>query len=223
MTNPLTQEAFDRFKETMKLSPLELPEMKPFDPDEFLGDYLTKGFYSFSAKKLLQAIEIQRFETVKVKHDDNCFHAEGHEFHSEYMRLSIEQLGRELGRILKDTPGELQFDFYTDSVNDHVQMWHSDAQYAMPGQNATVNCFFSNTNESIGGRFDMAPYSADIIGTKKLPGYFTSIYPQCYDIVIFNQNRNFLHKAIPSVLPRRMVSFACTLENINPLLPNWQA
>lgn len=200
-----------------------LLETKPFNADDFLGDYLTKGFYSFSAIKLLAPIEIKRFEVVKVKHDDNCFHAEGHEFHNEYMRLTIEQLGRDLRRLLYLVPAELQFDFFTDSVNDHVQMWHSDAQYAMPGQNATINCFFNNTSETIGGRFDMAPYSADIIGTKKLPGYFTSIYPQCYDVIIFNQNRNFLHKAIPSMMQRRMLSFAATFEDINPLLPNWQA
>ncbi|YP_009212928.1 hypothetical protein AVU38_gp079 [Ralstonia phage RSL2] len=221
MINPLKQEDVDRLKETTKVAPITL-ERKPFNSTDFLGDYLTKGFYSFSAKHLMAPIEIQRFEVVTVKHEDNCFHAEGHEFHNDYMRLSIEQLGRDLRRWLHEVPVELTFDFFAESVNDHVQHWHSDAQYAMPEQNATINCFFDNTSETLGGRFDMAPYSADIIGTKKLPGYFTSIYPQAYDVIIFNQNRNFLHKAVPSVAKRRMVSFAATFADINPLLPNWQ-
>lgn len=226
---PLTQKDLDTLKDLTKLYPVSMHEIrpnidrKPFDPDEFLGDYFTKGFYAFDATTIMNDIEIQRFEPVKVVHEDNCFHAEGHEFHSDYMRLSIEQLQRDIRRILHMFPHKSTFDFYAEAVNDHVQNWHSDAQYALPGQNATINCFFDSTSEDVGGRFDMAAYSAEIIGTKNLPGVFTSIYPQRYEILIFNQNRNFLHKAVKNKVPRRMVSFACEFDDINPILPNWQA
>lgn len=231
MINPLTQEDIDRLNELHAVRPIDISglpvaaEFRPknFNADEFIGDYLTKGFYYFDAHAVMRDIEYRRLEPVTVKHDDGCFHAEGHEFHSEYMRLTIEQLQREIRRkYLTDFDCKLQFDFFTDHVNDHVQSWHSDAQYALPGQNATINCFFDNTSELLGGRFDMMAYDKEYFGTKKLPGYFTSIYPQRYQIVIFNQNRNFLHKAVPSVCARRMVSFACEIADINPILPNWQ-
>jgi hypothetical protein len=232
MINPLTQDDVDDLKKLMVVEPLDINKYLPFspmsakkmfNPDEFLGDYFTKGFYVFDATTIMRGIEIQRFEPVKVKHDDNCFHAEGHEFHSDYMRLTIEQLQRDIRRVLHMFPHTSTFDFYAEEVNDHVQNWHSDAQYALPGQNATINCFFDNTSEAQGGRFDMASYSADIIGTNKYPGMFTSIYPQRYDIIIFNQNRNFLHKAVKNKTRRRMVSFACEFADINPILPNWQS
>lgn len=226
---PLTQGDIDRLKETYGKHPTNLSLVEHFRPklfnaDAFLGDYFTKGFYYFDAHAIMADIEYWRLKPVTVKHDDNCFHAEGHEFHDEYMRLTIEQLQREIRRVyLKDFECKLQFDFFTDHVNDHVQNWHSDAQYALPGQNATINCFFDNTSEFLGGRFDMMAFDPEYLGKNALPGNFTSIYPQRCQIVIFNQNRNFLHKAIPSKTARRMVSYACEFAHINPILPNWQS
>lgn len=194
-----------------------------FSPDEFMAEFFTKGFYCFNASSIMKDIEINRFETVKVQHDDECFHAEGFEFHSNYQQLTIEQLQREISRkYLIHFQHALQFDFYSEACNEHVRFWHSDAQYAMPGQNATVNCFFDHTSEVMGGRFDMMPYSGDYIGTSKDASHVASVYPEKFSIIIFNQNRNFLHKAVPSIALRRMVSFACTLTDINPILENWQ-
>lgn len=191
------------------------------DIDQFLTDYMTRGFYCFNAAPLLSGIEIDRFEAVTVKHEDNCFHAEGHEFHNEYMAAEIEQLRLSLTRLFVEWSATLQFDFYSEAVNEQVQLWHNDAQYAQPDQNATINCFFDRCAPDIGGAFEMSEYKSVLLGTKNEDPHSSIWYPQQYDVLVFNQNRNFLHKARPSTQKRRLISFATTFANINPLLPNW--
>lgn len=195
----------------------------PFDVDQCLADFFTKGFYVFSAEAAMCTIPIDKFKVVTEKHPDNCFHAEGHEFHSELQTRNIMVLRANLTALWlsKIAEHELIFDFYSDKCNDHVVNFHSDAQYAHPGQNATVNCFFDDMSPEVGGRFDMAPYRADLLWTSDgVPG-MSSVYPKKFDVIIFNQNRNFMHKVIPASVTRRMISFACVLKDINPLHPNW--
>jgi hypothetical protein len=196
--------------------------MTTLNSSAFLADFLTKGFHCFNAADFLQLCPIEKFQTVTVKHADNCFHAEGHEFHNEIMTSAIKGLMSILtGSVLYEFDASLAFDFFADKPNDHVVKFHSDAQYAMPGQNATINCFFDDTDETTGGRFDMSPYREDIFGkSDDVPG-MASVYPKMYDIIIFNQNRNFLHKVTSANSRRRMISFACTFHDINPLHPNW--
>lgn len=194
-----------------------------FDPTTFMGDFFTKGFYVFSAEKLLRQIPVDAFRVVKEQHPDKCFHAEGHEFHPPKQARYIQALLS----LLKETyinrldENEMLFDFFAEECNDHVLKFHSDAQYAHPKQNATINCFFDEMNPEVGGRFDMAPYHKDTIGKSDEAVGMNSVYPQRFDVIIFNQNRNFLHKAVAATVPRRVISYACTFKNINPLMPNW--
>lgn len=192
---------------------------KSFVVDHFMEDYFTKGFYVFSGELYLRQIPIDYFKVVKEKHEDNCFHAEGHEFHSLQQTTAIEMLKLAISSewLSKIDNHATSFDFYTDSVNDHVRKFHSDAEYNMAGQNATVNCFFDDMGPDVGGSFQMRPYTKEEPIWPVVECYF----PKKYDIVIFNQNRNFQHRAEPATVKRRMLSYACAFANINPILPNF--
>ena len=197
-----------------------MKERFPFNADDALAEYFTRGWYRFTAEAIMSQIPIDSFKVVTEKHPDNCFHAEGFEFHSAHQAAYITAFQNALKELYLDKLDEcdLVFDFFTDSVNGHVQKFHSDAQYAMPGQNATVNCFFDSMNPIVGGEFRMTPYTDDLEMREALS---LGMYPQKFDIFIFNQNRNFLHRATKATVPRRMLSFACAFKSINPIHPNF--
>lgn len=190
-----------------------------FDKDQFIADYLTKGMYVINAADILSKIDIDRFKPVTVQYEDNCFHAEGHEHHNEYQEQAIKQLILDLKQfVLKDFDHDLVFDFFAPEVNLNVRKWHGDPEYNMEGQNTSVNCFFDDTGPDIGGCFEMIPYSPN---PRNDDPRITLVYPKQYDIIIFNQNRNFLHKATPSTQPRRMLSFGCKLKDFNQIMPSF--
>lgn len=192
-----------------------------FDKNQFISDYMTVGMYVFNASEIMDQIEIDRFSTVTMKYEDNCFHAEGHEHHNPYQQKSIELLRKDLSSfILRDFRHEIVFDFYCTEVGESVRDWHNDAEYNLAGQNASVNCFFDDTSTESGGRFEMKPYSKNEF-QKAEESHLEIVYPKKFDIVIFNQNRNFLHRAFPSTDLRRMVSFGCLFGDFNHILPNF--
>lgn len=195
-----------------------------FDKDQFFTDYLTRGMYVFNAAEILRKIDIDRFKAVTVQHEDGCFHAEGHEYHENYQEQAIKQLMKDLSEIvLKDFQHDLVFDFFAPEVNMNVRKWHGDPEYNMPNQNTSVNCFFDDTGPEIGGCFEMVPYTPELHGTDTNNGdpRIAIAYPKKYDIIIFNQNRTFIHKATASKNPRRMLSFGCTLKDFNSIIPAW--
>lgn len=192
-----------------------------YDSGGFLIEYLMSGLYHFNGSGFLKTIDLSKFETVKVKHEDNCFHAEGHEFHNDYMVDTISKLRLGLMSLLHEWEPTIKFDFYSDTVNEQTQIWHNDADYGLPNQNATINCFFDRTALDIGGNFNIGPYDPELMGKNVESGGAICYFPKEFDILIFNQNRNFIHKATPSTKPRRMISFAVAFADLNPLLSKW--
>lgn len=190
-----------------------------FNNDQFICDYITKGAYCFDASDIMAKINIDAFKPAEAVHPDGCFHAEGFDEHSNYQENAIEQLSADISSTyLKEMNHVLVFDFLAFAVNQNVQKWHNDAQYNMEDQNTSVNCFFDDTAPYLGGCFEIMQWSPQ---PRDDDPNIHCIYPKKNSIIIFNQNRNFIHKATPSINPRRMVSFGCTLKDINPLVPNF--
>ena len=191
--------------------------LKAFDPTDFFCDFFGKGSYMFDATNLLQGLSIDKFKEIKVTYNDNCFHAEGFEHHPDFQAKEIEQLRKDLMERLSKEVGkiELIFDFMAFSVNQNVRKWHNDAQYTLPDQNASVNCFFDDMSPEVGGEFQVQPFSDTPSDDPELVATF---HPKKFSIIIINQNRNFMHRAGPASIPRRMISFGCAMRDINPLL-----
>ena len=191
--------------------------LKPFDPTDFYCDFFGKGTYMFDATDLLKSISIDQYKEINVAYTDGCFHAEGFEHHPELQAKEIEDLrhrlmnflGAELGRI------ELIFDFMAFAVNMNVRKWHNDAQYTLPDQNASVNCFFDDMSPEVGGEFQVQPFNTE---PSTDPDMVSTFHPKKFSVIIINQNRNFMHRAGPATVPRRMISFGCAMRDINPLL-----
>lgn len=190
-----------------------------FDASQFVADYMTVGGYCFDASDIMAKIDIDKFRPAGVEYPDGCFHAEGYEHYDDFQSSTIEKLRNDISTtILKDMVHELVFDFLAFSVNMNVRNWHNDAQYNMEDQNTSINCFFDDCSPEVGGCFEMIPYTTDL---KPVHPESTKFYPKKNSIIIFNQNRNFFHRALPSINPRRMISFGCTLKEFNSLLPNF--
>lgn len=190
-----------------------------YNSSEFLADYFSKGVYCFKANEAMKDIPIDNFKLGDGTYSDNCFHAEGYDNHETWQAALIEKLKIDISEyFFKEFAHKTAFDFMAFSVNDKVQNWHNDAQYTMPNQNASINCFFDDTSEALGGVFQAQPWCDNPTDNSEL---ITSVYPKKNTIVVINQNRNFIHRAGANTKPRRMISFACTFTDINPILPNF--
>lgn len=182
--------------------------MNAFNPSEFMAGYLGLGSYCFDASSILPQIDVDRILT------------EGQD-----SAVTKEQTA-DLAELIKtcyfepEFPLSVQFDFANKETYGNIEKWHSDAEYIFPGQNATINCFFDDTSEEVGGRFDICQYRPELLGTKTDVEDMYSTYPKKFTIIVFNQNRNWLHKVVPSKAPRRMISFAAQFHDFNPVLPN---
>lgn len=182
--------------------------MNHFDPDAFMGAYLGVGAYNFDATEILADLDISLYADAKDGSE------ELHVFHSIL-------LARLQANYFRGFDTSMALDFISKNCYGNVEKWHSDAEYVLPGQNATINCFFDDTGPEIGGRFDICQYREGIIGTNQDVPDMCSIYPKKHSIIVFNQNRNWLHKAVGSKNERRMASVACVFREFNAVHPNF--
>lgn len=196
-----------------------------FSGDEFMTEYLTNGFYCFNAKEILSQVCLNVFSEIDKSYPDLIVPENGFEFNLDEIvnsfpisqdRKSILDLQVVISnKILKDFSHILKFDVLSYHVCKDVQAWHNDAELSFEGQNASINCFFDDMGEDVGGAFIMQPYS-DNPGNEFLN--ISSVYPKKYDVIILNQNRNWLHRVQPSTKFRRLVSYACRFDDFNPIV-----
>lgn len=179
-----------------------------FCPAEFMAAYLSEGAYCFNAAQVLSILDLSEFTMDEVRTKEWTENAE------RLIPLIIQNYLGEFAATLK-------YDFTCGHTNGNVRKWHSDAEYVIPKQNATINCFYDDTNEETGGRFDITPYRDGLIGTMREDVQMCSIYPKKHSIIIFNQNRNWLHKATEVKGRRGMISIACAFHDFNPCYENF--
>lgn len=179
-----------------------------FDVSDFIASYLGQGAYCFSAREVLSILDLSEFTMDEVRTEQWTAYAQ-----------RIIPLIQE--KYLSDFNATLKYDFTCGHTNGNVRKWHSDAEYVLPGQNATINCFFDDTSEETGGRFDITPYRDGIYGSTREDIEMLSIYPKKHSIIIFNQNRNWLHKATEVNRRRGMISIACAFHEFNQCYPDF--
>jgi hypothetical protein len=186
-----------------------------FNSTDLLSGYFSTGMYCFDAGDILQNVAIDKLLEAELTKGDETLQAQEKQ---AKQALGLQDLKLCLSQLLSEFEHELAYDFMTSFVNENVQKWHVDTQYVLPHQNTTVNCFFDDTSIELGGSFSMQPWSATPFaeGPK-----VTTVYPKKNQIIIFNQNRNFIHRAGANLVPRRMISFACDLKHINPIQENF--
>lgn len=172
-----------------------------------MGDYLSVGAYLFDASEIMAEMDIDKLDLRDQTTADVLM------FQNDLMIGILE-------KYLKDFSANMKFDFISQNCGGNVEKWHSDAGYVMAKQNTTINCFFDDTSEELGGCFDICLFREGLVGTKDDVEDMSRFYPKKHSILIFNQNRNYLHKAVPSKNQRRMVSFATEFEDFNHLHRN---
>lgn len=183
--------------------------MTPYKSDDLMAQYMALGSYCFDGSAVLSMYDVNKI--IELGPDSE----EAKDLTNE-LAMMLQQC------YLSDFKTKIEFDFANKQTYGNIEKWHSDAEYIFPGQNATINCFFDNTSEEVGGRFDITGYDPDLLGTKtEVPGAH-STYPKKYSILVFNQNRTWLHKVVPSTAPRRMLSFAAQFTEFNRVIPNFQ-
>lgn len=182
--------------------------MNRFDYADFMAGYMGVGAYMFDASEVFKTIDIENYTDLPAG-DGQLLNLE-----LRIRRILFENFFLEQETIM-------HLDFISKNCYGNVEKWHSDAEYVMPGQNATVNCFFDDTGEEIGGRFDIIQYRDGILGTTNDVEGMASFYPKKFSVICFNQNRNWLHKAVGSKNQRRMVSMATRFFGFNEVYPNF--
>lgn len=71
-------------------------------------------------------------------------------------------------------------------ADDDTQIWHNDYR---EGADLSFLLYFNNLNEETGGGFEIKEEdSDDIVGP---------IYPNKYDVLLFNQQKNWVHQVTP--------------------------
>lgn len=190
-----------------------------FDASTFYVDYLMKGFYCFNAEEILSTIKIKPFDILEQIAPDHLVPPGGFEYTGDYEEAEIKRLGVYISEhFLNMFPHQLKLDVFSYHVCSDVQRWHNDAELALVGQNASINCFFDDMDSSKGGMFMMQPYKPN---AKTNDPSVVGVYPKKYDIIILNQNRNYIHRVESSIYLRRLISYACSFTDFNPLLDNF--
>lgn len=190
-----------------------------FCEDTFLSEYFVNGAYCFNAKSILEKVDIDTFKAIVVDRNNDRFLAETFEGYPPHQAAQIEQLRQDIiEKIFGNYALELIFDFMGFEVNQNVRKWHGDTEYSLPKQNASINCFFDSMSAAVGGEFQVQPYRP--VPTNDASDIAT-FYPQKYDIIVINQNRNFMHRAGPASITRRMISFGAAFTEMNEVLPDY--
>lgn len=186
-----------------------------FNFDEFLTDYLTKGFYRFNASDVLSEFPTYLFEPIKTI--DRTFKTgdpkERLSFYSDLQKHVLTSLCMGIQvRYFNDLRMDMHFSDMWSRVGENVLGWHSDFAGNPPGFNSSLNCYFDDSSEETGGLLQFHPAS-DIIPEDS--PFIHSVYPKKYDIVVLNQHPNFMHRVSPCNTERRMMSFVCAFLDFN--------
>lgn len=191
-----------------------------FDESEFLVNYLTKGYYHFNASSALKSFDLGAF--LPMKSGDRRFESNTplarYEHYNWYQRHQLRQLAINVGNAyFSSFNHKFHFNDMWSTVGMNVGGWHNDLMLAWPGFNTSFNCYFDDTSEETGGQFQSHPYQ-DVIPEDSL--LTEGAYPKALDIIVINQNTNFVHRVSHSDKQRRMISFAAAFYDFNPVLGN---
>lgn len=185
---------------------------KEFTLTDFYLEFETNGILAFDGTDIMHDLYFQRLsELDKVFPTGELI---GDDTHLEYVDCPndppmLEKLRlRLLSRGIPVQLNSLKHHFYEYRTNEDVLKWHNDNGSKFKDHNITINCFLDDVKPETGGRFDVCRYSDDINRMTHDSPDMWSIYPKKYTIVIFNQSREFLHKATHTTHLRRMVSYA---------------
>jgi len=165
-----------------------------FFKDLFLNDILSIGVYSFKSP-YLKNIDIDSFE-FKTEQEAQSF-----ETYDDVKKNVIENLGKYiLNNYLHDFCKEFKPIGYDEYIEDVITDWHNDAyEFSKYGdKQLTVNCFFDDCCEEVGGLFTILNKPSNNIST---------VYPKKHTIIIFNQGNNYVHKVQRSKNRRRVIEY----------------
>lgn len=192
-----------------------------FDVAQFYADFLTQGFAVFDGSEILQDIVFEPFEALLRRFPNAVATEDRYEVEFKPTEEDLQVLELVRSRIYASplfTENDiLKYHFLDYRVNFDVVKWHNDAANRFATHNATVNCFFDDMDESKGGRFDVMRYNRDVAQKTVDHPDMGSVYPKKFMIVVFNQNRNFMHKVQHTMHLRRMMSFAAGFSGFNEL------
>lgn len=200
---------------------MELVEIKPyFYLTDYYVDFYTKGMFAFDGSDILSDVLLRplveldkRFPDGSLSSDTGCANYERNSTDDIVIAALRERL-IQIGLPL--VPETLKFHFLEYRTNPDVFKWHNDNGSHFADHNVTINCFFDNTSEESGGRFDVLSFNphvdTGIAGSSNDQEQMASLYPKKFTIVVFNQNPEYLHKVTPAKNLRRMISYAGSLK-----------
>lgn len=189
-----------------------------FDIGNFIAEYSVNGVYRFSGAAVLEPFNLDAF--LPIKTGDHTFLTtdprERYNHYTAYQSVLIRSLIDSISETyFAELNHEIRFNDMWSSVGENVHGWHNDLMRAWPGFNSSINCYFDTSDESTGGQLQFHPAEESISDTSAM---LTSIYPKKYDIIILNQNTNFVHRVTTGKHQRRMFSLACGFFDFNPVL-----
>uniref|UniRef100_A0AAU7PFQ8 2OG-Fe(II) oxygenase n=1 Tax=Burkholderia phage vB_BgluM-SURPRISE13 TaxID=3159457 RepID=A0AAU7PFQ8_9VIRU len=191
------------------------------DIGEFFTDYLTKGHYRFNAAEVLSQFDLKLFGEIKKV--DATFDTEDPEeryknytmFQSAELRALRDELSE---KYFKELNHELRFNDMWSTANPYTYSWHNDTLRCWPGFNSNVNCYFDDMDASIGGALQMHPTVEDYDTIMDDSPMISETFPKKFDIIVINQNSNWLHRVRHTDHPRLMLSFSAAFFDINPVI-----
>lgn len=189
------------------------------DVGEFITEYLTKGFFRFNANEVLSNFDLRAFG--KIKKTDTTFYTqhpkERYTGYTDLQEALLKQLLRDLSEMyFHELKHELRFSDMWSSANPNTYEWHNDTLRCWPGFNSSVNCYFDSTDLETGGSLQMHPNTyAEIEDNSR---DINEVYPQQFDVIVINQNSNWMHRVLHTEQPRRMLAFAGAFFDFNPVI-----
>jgi hypothetical protein len=188
---------------------------------DFITDYLTKGHYRFDASEVLSKFDIEAFGAIKKT--DATFSTEDpeerYEAYTAQQRALLKQLLTDVSKTyFQELNHELRFADMWASANPYTYTWHNDTLRCWPGFNSNVNCYFDDMDPSIGGALQMHPTVEDYDSIADDSPLITETFPRKFDIIIINQNSNWLHRVRHTEHKRTMLAFVAGFFDINPVI-----
>lgn len=183
-----------------------------FDMTQFYLHFYTKGLVAFDGTEILKDIRLRSLVELDSLFPDGDL--SNHHSYLKYIRnidddrVLSELMNRIRGLGMPVDGDSLKFHFVEYRTNSDVLKWHNDNGSHFADHNVTINCFFDDTEEATGGRFDVSQWESTVWGATSDHPLMWSIYPKKFTIVVFNQNPDFLHKVQHTNKLRRMISIA---------------
>lgn len=181
------------------------------DVGAFMESYLVYGYFQFNATSILERLAIEAFEPIK-KTDATFLTEDPEERYRPYtqtQRVRLKRLADDLSRsYLNYFNVELRFSDMWATSNPNTYEWHTDTLRCWKGFNSSVNCYFDDSDETVGGAFQSRSVGSINVST---------VYPKYGDVIVINQHPSFEHRVTHSDVQRRMVAYAGAFFDFNQI------